>query len=1228
MTAVLREMDGATEGHGLVIYRASRLEDLLEAMGPLLEATRPDNVLEPQVIIAAHPGMRRWLIDELARRSGPQGVAANLDILLPSAWIDRLAERCLGQHAIDLLRYRQRTLRWQIHGLLAQGPDTLQGLGITDPRIASYLQDDGGGAADVAQRRFQLADRLAGLFTRYMVYRPDWLLAWELDKGRSDSGIATSPAEARQLHAPLWRALQKGHEAHRGSLVARLRERLAEPGWRPSAPLEPLHVFGVSHMAPAELELLRAYARQALVALFVPDPCREYWGLGSSLDGVRHERLLEIERIEDAGEGDYWVEQGHPLLASWGRLGQHFIMSLLDDEGDVLLDVRHHHDEQEVRPGNRLQRVQQSIRALDVALLAERLDDPTQCQDASLRVHACTTRLRELEVLRDQILAAMAQAEASGAPLAPEDIVVMAPSIQAYGPLIPAVFGNPGDEEHDWDGAIPQVNQRPGRRVARPFPAWRHTPYDITDATLAASHPLPGAFGRFLTLTGSRLTAAELADLLAEPHVALRLGLDESAADELVGWLRNSGAAWALDEGFRARFGVPPIREHTFAWAMDRLLAGYVMADAAADEHQAPFTLPDGAELLPMGGIQFPAAAHLGALQKLLEHIAALCALSGQELQASQWAASLERLFTAVFRAGPEREARRAQQRIITIIRNLALEPNEMGVDPMLHFAVVRDILLQCLARGNDSRPQALGRITFCSMVPQRAIPFRFVAVLGLNEGEFPRQENSGGLDLMARHRRLGDRDQRLNDRYLFLETLMSARAWLHLSFIGEDEHTGKPRNPAQPLAELLAVLKQHAEDARDGEIQERQGLPWLVRHAPQPFDARYFDGRDERLFSHSQRFAHMTGKGDEPAVAPFLSPAASIRHLGDALLTPGTPEPVGLRELHGYYKDPARHILEQRLRLHLAALDDDALPEDEPMKTSFEAIDTIARRLFFAEALPAAWAAKGQGLDPQAAWQTEEPPAWLRLGGRLPPGRAGRAAWAAERDKVKAMLEGICGWGELGQGRFELKSVPIDLHLGRERLMGRVDNVYDAPGGCRRVLLRVFDKGKIEELGFKERVPMFLDWAVLRLQQALLEDPADVRLYAVLKGSMVCPFDFQERDGRLVAGNLDSRQQMRAKLETSVLKLVAWWREATAHPLRYFPKTSWQALQGKEEEDKGKALDAWWSTKYHKGERDYTPGYARFLAESLELEDESTFAYFHGFAKELNECISLGAST
>jgi hypothetical protein len=94
-------------------------------------------------------------------------------------------------------------------------------------------------------------------------------------------------------------------------------------------------------------------------------------------------------------------------------------------------------------------------------------------------------------------------------------------------------------------------------------------------------------------------------------------------------------------------------------------------------------------------------------------------------------------------------------------------------------------------------------------MVPQRSIPFRVVALLGLNDGDYPRPRSDGGLDLMLARPRIGDRDARAEDRYLFLEAIMSARDALHLSWIGQGVTDGKPRNPAQPLAELMGFLDQ-----------------------------------------------------------------------------------------------------------------------------------------------------------------------------------------------------------------------------------------------------------------------------------------------------------------------------------------------------------------------------------------------------------------------------------
>ncbi|HET6631683.1 MAG TPA: exodeoxyribonuclease V subunit gamma [Rhodanobacteraceae bacterium] len=1193
----LRRVQGEAQGRGMVIYRASRLEALLEPLRALMAATAPRNPLAPQTLIAAHPGIKQWLNGALARAAGPDGIAANLDILLPSSWIDRLAQQRLGRQAVALPRYRRPQLRWAIHALLE---GDLAAAGVSDARVAAYLADlgddgddsaPGGGAADAARRRFQLADRLAGLYSQYLVYRPDWLQAWERGNHSAaarGSGDALAAATERELLAPLWRRLQKRLGAHRGdvvqALIAQLQTDIGETGD------ETLHVFGTSHLAPSELAVLRAWSTRRLVALYVPDPCRQYWGgLGDTLARLRSERAQELARIAEHGD-DYWVEQGHPLLASWGRMGQHFMLALAgaEGDGDVLEDVRHWQDLQAGKPADRLARVQQSIRALDFGLMEHPLasDDAAERADASLRVHACHTRLRELEVLRDQLLDALASADADGQPIRPSDIVVMAPNIQAYVPLIPSVFGAPGD----------------GRNPL---------PYHLADIAVASSHPLFGAFRRLLDLPAARISAPEVVDLLAVPEIARRLGLDAAGIEELADWLRRSRVAWALDGPFRQRFGVPPIAEHGFGWAMDRLLAGYLMADAADDDRQAPVHLADGSALAPLTGIDGPAAEQLGALDQLLGELQRLCSLADQRLPASEWAAQLERSVEALFRIDPtDAAAREAHAMLLRFVRALASEPAGAGEDPTLHYAVVRDLLVERIESAPERQRFLMGGITFCGMVPQRAIPFKVVAVLGLDDGAFPRATSDSGLDLMARFRRLGDRDVRSDDRYLFLETLMSARARLHLSHVGEGVHDGKARNPAAPLAELLAALDLAAGlDPDDGEIDR----PWRVKHPLQPFDARYFDGADPRLFSHEARFAAMRGDGRDAAVPPFLD----LRQVRPVAIDP----PIPLREVKAWYKNPAQQLLRGRMHVRLDALDDDRLPQEEPLDAKLPPMATVAKRVFF-EAL-----ANGT-----AELDLTKPPEWLRLGGLLAPGAPGLKAWTDECTVANAMLEQARKLPGLGATPIQANH-DIDLLLDGRRLTGQVEQVYPAHDGAQWLVMRTVSgrKGKLKkeaDVDFRYRLPMFLDWALLRLQSARAGGtlPA-VRLHVLLHGGTPWQDGINGWDGVLLQAGAAARTTLLGDLEQRIVRLLDWWIEAQGTPKWYFPKTAWYSIapgvNGEPKPDA--AADAWAGGDHSRGERDYAPGYARLLAGDADfgLGSDELIA-LRTFAAELQDCIRL----
>ncbi|MBS0569370.1 MAG: exodeoxyribonuclease V subunit gamma, partial [Proteobacteria bacterium] len=513
--------------NGIIVHRDSHLENLAGQLANALDAEPVDNVLAPRTLVVAHPGLGRWLLREFAHRDGMRGIAANFDLIEPWQWLERAAERALIEAAgAD---WKHERLRWHIHALLPE---------IRDAQVAGYLAGEQG-----ALRRMQLAERLAGVYTQYLIFRPGWIADWEAGKDRGD------------WQADLWRRLRKGisgpHRAQRrDALVAGLSAR--GDGER-----LPLHVFGVSHLSADILDALQALSSRREVHLWFPDPCRHYW---ADLKTPR-----ELLKRQPDGE-ELYFEIGHPLLVSLGRMAQDFFIRLdalgLELGGDEGGDVQ----------GEGLLGVlQASLR--DCA--PERLvAEAARLDDTSLRVHSCTTRLRELEVLKDALLDALV----ADPELQHNDIVVMAPDIGAYAPLLPAVFGE----------------------TARYVDDPSCIPWHLADVRLVQTHPLLRAFARLLDLAESRFALSEVLDFLDVPAIARRFGLEPADREALESTLRRAHVAWGLDAAMKEQAGGAAVDRNSWAFGFDRLFAGMI-AGADGDNASRDGLLVDG--ILPLAGV-------------------------------------------------------------------------------------------------------------------------------------------------------------------------------------------------------------------------------------------------------------------------------------------------------------------------------------------------------------------------------------------------------------------------------------------------------------------------------------------------------------------------------------------------------------------------------------------------------------------------------------------------
>ena len=151
-------------------------------------------------------------------------------------------------------------------------------------------------------------------------------------------------------------------------------------------------------------------------------------------------------------------------------------------------------------------------------------------------------------------------------------------------------------------------------------------------------------------------------------------------------------------------------------------------------------------------------------------------------------------------------------------------------------------------------------------MVPMRSLPFKMICLLGLNDGDFPRNTKAAAFDLIARHPQKGDRARRDDDRYLFLEALMSARHILYLSYIGRDIRNDQPLAPFALLGELIDTLA-----AMTGRTSQELHDHWVKQHPLQPFSSRYFtpeavsDGLTAQKIRCSSKAAKRSGAESVP---------------------------------------------------------------------------------------------------------------------------------------------------------------------------------------------------------------------------------------------------------------------------------------------------------------------------------------------------------------------------
>ncbi len=942
----------------LRIYPSNRTESLSAVMGAIVRSQPLKTPFTSEKVLIQSQGMGTWLRQQL---SSQLGIAALIETQMPAGFIWKLAQGLMSDQGVSP-QFEKGALRWE---LLKQLPSLLERESFRPLKDYVYTLDQtrgsdssdavasSGSGAYSQTTLFQLCDVLADCFDAYQNYRSDWVDQWE----QGAHPLSDLPQHIMAMEAwqgELWQAVYPALEAserlHRPRQLAALCERLGSGDFSRELLPERLFVFGLSALPPQWLPIFILLGRYIDIHFLVQNPCKYYWGdVQTELQQLRYQQTLQHKGLSAETSAEQFVE-GNGLLASWGKLGRDYLgtlyqydetqgvsefdSSLFDDWVDSelvdeLLDVAvDANNEQALFDGKGVHSVVDltsngvtALQALQQDVMELRSQSyAVSMADRSIRFADCHSALREVEALKDYLLDALD----SDPSLALKDIIVMMPDVQDYAPLVDAVFSQ-------------SVINRDGKAQS--------LRYAISDQSVSYDLSLVEWLQQLLVIDQSRVSATDVLDWLNISVIRERFSISESDLEMLHHWIEFLNVRWGLSGDHRDSLRLaaqpnPSSQSNSWLSAMRRLLQGYLSGEES-------LVFANGQAIMPVALGARESHVLLGKLLRFLEVIErSISSLSGVQA-GPKWIAT----FYGLIRSWIDMDS--VQPAFIKLCDNLFKQLREQWqvseFDLPLSFSVLAQVVKSQLEQERVSQRFLAGRINFCTLMPMRSIPFRVVCLLGMNEGQYPRPVTPSSFDLMAlTPPRIGDRSRREDDRYLFLEALLSVRERLYLSYCGRHVQDNSERYPSVLVSELRDYCEryfslpcsepsglQNNEKEANSRSENSVLIAWTQVHRLQAFHPDYFTAVGSRppLSYAGEWLGLHRGQVQTPDTSSNAQ-RASVLGAGKEPLREESKE-LGLDTLVRAFNHPLRFYYQQNFQLRPPYIDE-ALEEVEPFALDF----------------------------------------------------------------------------------------------------------------------------------------------------------------------------------------------------------------------------------------------------------------------------------------------------
>ncbi len=581
--------------------------------------------------------------------------------------------------------------------------------------------------------------------------------------------------------------------------------------------------------------------------------------------------------------------------------------------------------------------------------------------DESILVNSCHSPLREIETLHQFLIEQFEKNDN----FFPDDVLVVTPDLQGYESAIKAVFGIPEE-------GLPYI------------------PYHLGTSQTGDNQLVKRAFTHLLSLPDSRFTFTEVMDLFQMKPIREKLGLSESDCQKVKRWMEENNVIWGLDAEHRKEWDQPAEEMQTWYSGLKRTWFGQWMGDPD-NETTVGAPLYNGVRSTDDQELWAAFTRYLNRLNEMRLTIKKKAGCSRWCDQIKQW---MEMFFST-----DDLQSREGLS-ILKIVDSLK-ETHELAkLSREIPFGLIRQEISSSLDQQSSGSTLFTRGVTFSTMVPVRSLPFKVIALIGLNEDKFPRKPTSHDFDLMFQNPESSDRNRKKEDRNLFLESILAAEEIHYCSYVGRSPFDNEEIPPSPIVSEWIEALEKLTGEGAENIIQQQA----LNGFSPDVFKE---NGSYSKLY-----FDTAKSLAEQENGSSGLMQSAPLSAEGET-------EEIDINELVYFFSNPMKYFLKKQFDVRLYD------PEEEKDEFEFNHLEkhTLFQRLF--------------GWELRDDIDKEELLSQLVHTGILPSGWPGRSALNEAEAHVKKAFE------EIQRREFlpRINLVEINIKLLDIRLMGFIYN-------------------------------------------------------------------------------------------------------------------------------------------------------------------------------------------